>query len=403
MPKLTNPLSEIQIRKAKPKEKLYKLNDREGLRLVVYPSGRKTWILEFTIPNSKKRKSITLGYYPAMSLKEAREERNKIKSDLKRGITPDFIKRKMENNLLTLEEIANEYLNLQTDLSKKYIKDNLGKLKNHIFPFFNGRNINDIKPLEIIEILKKIDNAGKNETAKRIYSLLNRIFRYGVTIGKVERNIIADIDVSIILRKVKPKNFKHTINPKELSQVLKSIDEYFGDISTKRALQILPYVFVRPSNLRFMEWEELDLENKLWIIPADKMKTKKEFIVPLYDFVIEIINQQKEYPKAKYSKYVFPSQVTNVKPLSENTLNFALKRIGLDITAHGFRHTASTLLHENIYKHNIPSIVIETQLAHSVGNSVHRVYNKAEYLPQRIELMNWWGKYLDELKNKNND
>jgi integrase len=227
--------------------------------------------------------------------------------------------------------------------------------------------------------------------------LLERIYRYANTIGKANKNILAGIDKSLVLKKPKEQNFKHTTDPKELKNILLSIDEYFGDISTKRALQILPYLFVRPFNIRAMQWDEIDFDKKLWIIPAKKMKMKKEHIVPLYKTVIEILKQQKEFSYS-LSSYVFPSIISKTRIMSENTLNVALKRLGFDVTSHGFRHTASTLLHENMHIHNIPSEVIETQLARTVGNSVHQTYNKALYIDLRVKLMNWWGEYLDNLK-----
>jgi integrase len=398
MPKIVRPLTELQIKKAPIKEKSYKLFDGNGLSIIIYPSKKRGWFLEYSFLG--KRKSMTLGYYPALSLSEARKITLQVKSDLKRGINPrDTFLKDVDNNkkpLCTFEEISEEYFKLQNNISQATIKQNKIIIKNKIIPFVKNQDINQITRKKIIEILKNIENQGFIETANRTFSLISRIFKYAVTIGKLEHNILADIDKRIILKKSQIKNFKHTTDVNKLQEILLGIENYFGSISVKRILQILPYVFVRPSNLRLMFWEEIDFEKKIWTIPATKMKMNKTHIVPLCDFVLNILLQQKEI--SSHSKYVFPSIHNDAKPLSRAAITSAWKRLDFDITSHGFRHTASTLLHENIHIHKIPSEVIEMQLAHKVGNSVHRVYNKALYIEDRVKLMQWWCSFLNNLK-----
>lgn len=193
------------------------------------------------------------------------------------------------------------------------------------------------------------------------------------------------------------KNFPHITDKKELAQLLKDIDNYHGSILVKIALQIAPHVFVRPTNLRVMEWSEINFEEKIWTIPAEKMKMKNAHIVPLTDKVVSLLKEAELY---KQSDYVFYSPTTTKKPISDNSINQALQRIGYKdkMTGHGFRHTASTLLHEHIHIHKIPSEVIELQLAHTDKNQIRAVYNKAQFLDLRFELMNWWSNFLEDIK-----
>jgi integrase len=391
--KTVKPLTELQIKKAKPKEKMYKIYDGEGLILRINPSGKKTWLYDYRLNN--KRNTYTIGEYPLIPLKEARDKKDELKKLVSQGLNPKLANK---HKIYTFKEISDEYFELKkNELSQKHIEKLYSSLKANIFPFIGNMDINTIDSALIFSILKKVQDRGAISYANKIFSLVERIYRYANTTGKANKNILAGIDKSLVLKKLKEQNFKHTTDPKELKNILLSIDEYFGDISTKRALQILPYLFVRPFNIRAMQWDEIDFDKKLWIIPAKKMKMKKEHIVPLYKTVIEILKQQKEFSYS-LSSYVFPSIISKTRIMSENTLNVALKRLGFNITSHGFRHTASTLLHENMHIHNIPSEVIETQLAHTVGNSVHQIYNKALYIDLRVKLMNWWGEYLDNLK-----
>ena len=397
MPKIVKPLSDQEIKKAKPKDKQYKLFDGNGLNLTIFPNGIKRWVFNYTF--NKKRNSISFGNYPEVSLKEAREKREETRGSIAIGINPSkkafsFKEKQKDNNF---KNISLEYFQRREDLGARYKEDNLQRLRKNVFPYFEDRTIDSIEPLEMLKVLQIMDDRGANESAKRTFSLIDRIYRYAVTVGKAKRNIMSDLDKQIAFRKVKKKNFAHTTDPKELKNILLATDEYQGDYNTKMALKILPYVFVRPANLRYMEWKEIDFEKRLWIIPAEKMKTKKAHIVPLSETVVKILFQMKNI-SYQVSMYVFPSRISNKKVLSENTLNFALKRMGFNVTTHGFRHTASTLLHENIENHNIQSNVIEVQLAHTVGSQTQQAYNKAIYLSERKKLMNWWSNYLDNLK-----
>ena len=400
MPKLVRPLSEVEIKKAKPKEKQYKLFDGDGLFLLVFPNGIKRWRLNYSF--NKKTNTLAIGKYPDMSLKAAREKRIEIKRNIADGINPStkaLSKQNLKSDTSSnkFKDVAIEYFKIREDLSPSYIKDSMQKLEKDIFPYLGNEKMDDIEPLVMLKVLQLIDKRGSNVSAKKTFSIVDRIYKYGVMQGYSKRNIMSDLDKKLSFRTVEKKNFAHTTDVAELKNILLAIEDYTGDYNTKMALSILPYVFVRPANLRFMEWNEIDFDNKLWTIPGEKMKMKKDHITPLSDTVFNIINEMKDISFG-VSKFVFPSRRSYDMALSENTLNFGLKRMGFNVTAHGFRHTASTLLHENMRVHKIQSDIIEIQLAHKVGNSVHQVYNKALYMDERIELMNWWSDFLDNLK-----
>lgn len=249
--------------------------------------------------------------------------------------------------------------------------------------------------------MKEIQAKGAFEVADRVLNMLNNIWRYAVTMQIVEHNIIADIEKSMVIQAQERKHFPTITNPKDIGTLLHTIDNYKGDINTKLALMISPYIFLRSSNIRMLEWKEIDFEKREIKIPAHKMKMKAPHIVPLTDRTIEIL-QQAYTISGHCSVYVFPSSISNIKIMSENTLNYALRRLGYgkdEIVYHGFRAMASTLLHEKISEHGIHSDAIERQLAHAERSGVKAAYNHAEYLKERKSLMQWWSDYLDELKD----
>jgi len=400
MPKLVRPLSEMEIKKAKHKEKQYKLFDGDGLFLLIFPDGRKRWRLDYSF--NKKRGSVSLGKYPEVSLKEAREKRAEIKRKIRDGINPSTRALSKQNLLDDMSgkrfrDVALEYFESREDLKPSYIKDSILKLEKDIFPRLGDEAMDDIESLVMLKALQVIDKRGSNVTAKKTFSIVDRIYKYGVMQGYAKRNIMGDLDKRLAFKTVEKKNFAHTTDEAELRRILLATINYSGDYNVKMALSVLPYLFVRPANLRFMKWGDIDFKKKLWTISKTEMKTKRDHIVPLSDTVLSIINEMRDISFG-VSRFVFPSRRSYDMALSENTLNFGLKRMGFNVTAHGFRHTASTILHENIRVHNISSDIIEIQLAHNVGNSVHQVYNKALYLDDRIELMNWWSGFLDDLK-----
>lgn len=382
-------LSDNKIKALKPKEKEYKIGDGNGLWLFVTPNGSKLWRFRYTLNGKGSTKS--LGKYPALSLKEARLKRDEYQKQLSTGMKP-----RDTTSGKTFKEISEEYLERRSDLSDRYMKDIRALLERDFYPSIKNKILDDITVSHFIDIFEKMEKRGIKTATKKAGSLVNRILMYAVAKQYTTNNPMATIDLSSLLEKHTPNNFAHITDVEQFKQLLQAIDGYEGDIYTRTALMFMPYAFVRPANIRGMLWSELDLKAKTWIIPAEKMKIPRDHVVPLTDSMIEILNNVKE----NNSEFVFPSPQSTKRQLSNNTLNVALKRLGFKdkMTSHGFRHTASTMLHENIHKHGVQSEVIEMQLAHVEKNSVKGVYNKALYIPERVRLMEWWSDFVDTLK-----
>ena len=411
MARITVPLTNTEIKSAKPKEKDYKLFDGGGLFLLVASTGGKRWRLKYRFNN--KEKTVALGIYPNISLRDARNLREKYKSLIAKGIDPNEKKKqkKEENNIKevkkanTFYKVSQEWLdNYKSEVSENY-HNKLGKaLENYIYPFIKKKSIEDITRLNIIEILQNLKNRGIMETANRVYMLLNKIYKYAVTLEYVPHNIIIDIEQKSIIGKTEKKHYPTFTKEKDIKGLLLAIDEYSGDYTTKMALKIMPYVFVRSYNIRHMEWNEIDFEKKEWIIPANKMKTKIEFILPLPDQVIELLNEIKQF--SGDCKYVFPSLRDKNRPMSDNTLISALRRMGYskeEFVPHSFRSMFSTIAYENAnYEagHKFTGEVVEALLAHKEKNKIKDAYNRASYKESMRGLIEWYANYLDFLKNR---
>ncbi len=347
-----------------------------------------------------KRKTLALGVYPETSLKEARDKRDEARKLISNNLDPSEAKKSHKLQLVaeannSLKSIALEWHN---KLKSKWSADHADRkwhyLEKDVFPVFGNTPIKNITPRELLTLFEKIQARGAIDVAHRVKGLCGEVFRYGIHTGKCDRDPTQDLKGVLA-----PKRNKHmaTITaPEKIGELLRAIDGYEGDITTKCALRLTPYVMLRPGELRSAEWSEIDLEKKQWKIPHTKMKMPRPHIVPLANKVIEIFKIMQ--PITGDEKYVFPSVRSKDRPMSENTITAALRRMGFtkeEITAHGFRGMASTLLHENGFK----SDVIETQLAHAERNKVKAAYNHAEYLPERISMMQWWADYLDSLKS----
>lgn len=400
-------LTDTAIKKLKSKDTLFKVSDKNGLYLEVNKSGSKIFRFRYRHPQTKKEQLFTIGKYPAISLKQARELRDEAKELLAIGIDPNEHKR--TEQAVQLEQVEEE--RNQTDLmtfsqlfelwhkhnSETWIyghsKDIRERIDKHLLPQMGALALDDIKPMDVIKALKLIEQGGRVETTRRIKQYTNRIFRFGIGFGHCERNPASELP-NDIFQKADKKNYAHTTDQKVLAQVLKAIESYAGDISTKKALELAPYVFLRSKEIAGIRWEEIDLESGVIEITAERMKKKRAHIVPISSKVLEIIEYMR--PLSGDCEYLFPSPRTQARPLGEQTLNPALHRLGFkDIqTFHGFRHTASTMLNEMGFMGDL----IEKQLAHEEANKVRGAYNKAQYLPQRVEMMQAWANYLDGLK-----
>ena len=396
-------LTATQIKQAKPKEKDYKLSDGGGLYLLVTKRNTKLWRIKYMFEG--KEKLLSLGAYPEVTLSKARELREKYKTDIANGINPNEAKKEkkilqQEKELKaknTFENIALERLEKQKDtFSEAHYKRTINAFKNDCFKYIGDKNIDEVTAKDIIKILQIMNDRGVNDSARKLFYSISKTFKWAVANGKAERNPAADILLEEILGKKTKQHYPTITDDTGIKNLLTSIKEYQGETSTKYALLMLAYTFVRPSNVRLALWQEIDLNAKQWVIPAKKMKTKDEFIVPLSDTLIELLKDIQLY--SGESPYLFPSTKSKTTPLSDGALLGAIRRMGYtkeEFTPHGFRAMFSTIAHEKSpFKYD----VIETQLAHSVGNSVSQAYNRAKYLDERVELMQWWSDYLDEVQ-----
>jgi integrase len=389
------PLNDPAIRNATTDTKPKKLYDSGGLYLLVTPTGGKWWRLKYRFEG--KEKLLSLGTYPQVSLKDAREERDKAKKLLRNRVDPSAERKAVkqtESGQGSVEAVAKEW---QSKFSKSWSSSHAETIKqrieNYIIPNIGQRQINEIAAPELLAVLRKIEAKGYVETAHRVKQICGQIFRYAIATGRMERDPAADLKGA--LPPAKSKRMASIIDPKGVGGLLRAIDDYKGSIVTQCALQLGTLTFVRPGELRHAEWNEINLEAAEWRIPAEKMKMKSPHIVPLSKQAVSIL--KKIQPLTGQAKYVFPSERTYSRPMSENTVNAALRRMGYtkdELTGHGFRSMASTLLHEQGWK----SEIIERQLAHQERNKVKAAYNHAEHLPERKKMMQAWADYLDALK-----
>ena len=387
------PLTNLKVDKAKPKEKQYKLADERGMYLLVHPKGGKWWRLDYRFQG--KRKTLSLGTVPEVSLKEARRKRDDARSILEDGVDPSYYRASAKAfGEDSFEAVAREwYEKFRGQWAESHAVKTLGRLEKDLLPWVGSRPIDAIEPPELLRIFRRVENRGALETAHRIQQIASRVFRYGVATGRCNRD--PTVDLKGALPPNQSRHFATITNPNEIGGLLRAIDGYQGSLITRCALQLAPLVFVRPGELRRAEWTEMNLNDAEWRIPAVKMKMKRDHIVPLSDQAIHILEEIQ--PLTGNQKYVFPSVLTTDRPMSENTVNSALRRLGYtkgEITGHGFRSMASTLLNENGWTPD----AIERQLAHVEGNSVRAAYNYAEHLEERQRMMQWWADYLDALK-----
>jgi integrase len=389
-----NKLSQKHIDHAKPAEKPFNLADGGGLVLQVQPSGGLWWRLRYRFAG--KQMMLGLGTYPDTSLKMAREKRDAARRLLAADppIDPSQARkaeRQAATSPETLKAIATEFLEMQTAGAAA---TTLRRLELHVFPYLGTKPIARITAAELLAVLRRVEHKGSYETAHRIRSACSRIWRYAIGSGRAEQDIAAALAGQ--LAPVNAKNFATITEPKRIGELLRAIDGYSGLHSVCAALKLAPLVFVRPGELRAATWDEFDLEEAEWRIPAHRTKLRVEHVVPLADQAVAILDDL--FPlTGSESGYVFPSVRSRSTCMSDNSLNAALRRLGYSneqMTAHGFRAMASTRLNEL----GFPPDIIEKQLAHAERNKVRAAYNHASYLPQRREMMQFWADYLDSLR-----
>lgn len=413
--KKVTPLTDTEIKNSKPTTKDYTLSDGSGLQLVVKADGRKIWEIRYTF-DGKARKT-TAGAYPIVTLKDARAARDLFRSKVSLGIDPikekqevksnleeEIMLEKLENTRLlnTFEKVARDYFaSVEGELNAQYHSKKVLRLEKHIFPYIGKVPMDEITRIMVIECIDRIKQRGHVDNAKRLLNIVGQVFRYAVTRELAPHNIIADIDKRYVIGRIESKNYPTITDPKEIGKLLRAIDEYHGEITVRYALKLAILTSQRPFNIRFAEWNEFDLAKNEWNISSEKMKMKRPHFIPITKQIKELLEELAVYSKDR-SKYLFPALHTNMKPISENTLNQALRRLGYskeEIVSHGFRAMFSTIANENIPLHGYHTDVIERHLAHAERNKVKGAYNHAEYTDQRIGLVKWWNDYLEELKN----
>lgn len=404
------PLTDTLIRNRKPDTKPVKLADAGGLYLLIGPNGSRWWRWDYSRPHTKKRNTLSLGTYPQISLKEARDKRDEARKLVANGVDPGEQRKVIKATGATraansFEVIGREWLNTQ---SRRWVKSHLDKqtsrLENHAFPWIGSRPIADIGVPDLRPILDRIVKHGHREQSHRVLAAIGSVFLYAIATERADRNPARDL--SVLLPPRRKKHYAHIKESVTLGELMRAIDSFTGTFVVATALKLAPLTFVRPGELRWAEWTDFDLKNPegaQWVIPPLKRKllrAKKEdpdtppHIVPLSKQAVALIEELQ--PLTGHQAFLFPNARHAKRPMSENTVNAALSRIGFDgdvMTGHGFRHTASTLLNELGYDEN----VVDRQLAH-VREGMKGVYNHAEFLSTRRTMMQDWADYLDKLR-----
>ncbi len=391
-------LNARQVDAAKPKEKAYKLADGAGLYLEVVPSGSRYWRMKYRFNGKEKR--MAFGVYPAVSLAQARALRDEAKKKLAEGIDPSFAKK--EEKLVrdvrlhnTFQAVALEWHGTKVSRwSEGYASDIIEAFNKDIFPYIGQQPVNEIKPLVLLNVLRRMESRGATEKAKKVRQRCSEVFRYAIVTGRAEYNPAADLTSAMSGHESKHYPF---LTVEELPDFFKALSGYTGSPLIVLAARLLILTGVRTGELRGAFWREFDLEKAVWEIPAERMKMKRPHLVPLSTQALEIVQQLKvmsgQYP------LVFPGRNDPRKTMSEASINQVFKRIGYTgkVTGHGFRHTMSTILHEEGFN----TAWIETQLAHVDKNAIRGTYNHALYLEGRKEMMQWYGDYVDSCESNN--
>ncbi|HIJ85706.1 MAG TPA: tyrosine-type recombinase/integrase, partial [Magnetococcales bacterium] len=379
--------------------KPFKMADGGGMYLLVNPTGR---YFRLDYRHDGKRKTLALGVYPDVSLKQARERRDEARRLLAEGVDPGEHRKNtkaMDKSRTedSFEAVAREWFSkFSPTWAETHSSKIIRRLEMDVFPWLGGRPIKEITALDLLTVLRRIEDRGALDTAHRAKQNCGQVFRYAVATGRAEH------DPSSALRGALPPakggHFPTIVEPQAVGELLRAIDGYRGTLVTKCALQLAPLVFARPGELRHAEWVEFDLQSATWTIPGEKMKAKQKHIIPLSSQAIAILREIQ--PLTGSGKYVFPGERSADRPMSENTVLAALRRMGYPVgamTGHGFRSMASTILNEQGWHRD----AIERQLAHGERDSVRAAYNHAEHLPERKKMMQSWADYLGQLSGRN--
>lgn len=392
------PLNDMQIRRAKPEAKAYTLGDGQGLSLLIEPNGSKSWRFRYRFAG--KPKMISLGVYPTITLADARSRRNEVRKLVAEGKNPSEVRKEQKVALQTesesaFEKIATEWHQMKsTKWSAGYASDIMEAFKNDIFPYVGTRPVGEIKPLELLNVLRKIEKRGALEKMRKVRQRCSEVFRYAIATGRAEYNPAADLSSAL---DVHQSNHFPFLKADEIPDFLRALNAYTGSRLVLIATKLLMITGVRTIELRAALWSEFDLANAIWEIPAERMKMRRSHLVPLSTQALDLLNELKIMTGGY--RYVFPGRNDPNKPMSEASINQLIKRIGYGgkLTGHGFRHTFSTILHEK----GFDSAWIEIQLAHVDKNSIRGTYNHAQYLEKRREMLQQYSFILTGDKGSN--
>lgn len=393
MARITRPLTNNEILKAKSREKDFTLHDGDGLFLLVKTSGKKLWRFRYQRPGSSSRTNLSLGSYPALTLAAARQIRDQHLTTLAQGMDPQQQQEQAsEQRQIELDSIfstvaANWFQIKSRSVTEDYAKDIWRSLDKDVFPTIGSIPVQEIKARTIVEALEPIKARGALETVRRLVQRVNEIMIYAVNTGLIDANPASGVGMAF--EKPKKQNMP-TLRPEELPKLMRSLVMSNLSVPTRCLIEWQLLTLVRPSEASGARWAEIDLDAKLWTIPAERMKAKREHIVPLSPQALDILEVMR--PISNHREHVFPSRNDPKQPMNSQTANAALKRIGYGgkLVAHGLRSIASTTMNES----GLNADVIEAALAHSDKNEVRRAYNRSIYLDKRIELMNWWGAFV---------
>ena len=387
------PLTDISVRQAKPRTRPYKVSDGGGLMLLIQPNGAKWWRMRYRFEG--REKMLSLGLYPEVPLGLARERHAEARRQLVEGLDPSLVrKREKAGDHCRFDAVAREWLEKQkVGMSPATYRKARWMLEDLTLPKIGERPIAKLTAREILDVLEPVDAGGHHETAKRMRQRISQIFRYAIATSRADRDIAASLRGA--LRPGKVKHRAAIVQPDRVRDLLRAIWGYQGQPSTAAALKLAPLVFVRPGELRAAEWSEFDFANAMWRIPAHRMKMREEHLVPLARQAVEILKEL--HPLTGDGRFVFPAIGYAQRPISDNTVNAALRRMGYEqseMSAHGFRTLASTMLNEMGWAPEL----IELQLAHKDRNKVRDAYNRAARLSERSKLMQAWADHLDALR-----
>lgn len=393
------PLTDTQIKTIKPEAKARKYTDEKGLFLLVTPSGGKLWRLKYRIDG--KEKLLALGAYPDVSLKAARDRRDEARKQIAEGTDPSAARKaetaeRIAQTEHTFENVAREWFESRKSTWVPGHADKIiRRLEVNVFPWIGAHPISELTAPAVLTVARRIKDRGRLETAHRALQNISQVFRYAVATGRTERDPTTDLRGA--LPPTRARHMAAITDPAEVGALLRAIDGFRGTLVVQSALRLAPLVFVRPGELRGAQWDEIDLERMEWRIPAERMKARREHIVPLSHQAVAIL--QELQPLTGHRQHVFTGRDPK-KPMSNVAINAALKRMGYDtkteITGHGFRAMARTILHEEL---GFDRDVIEHQLAHRVPDALGEAYNRTLFLKDRKRMMQAWADHLDRLKN----